>query len=83
MKWLFGPTIGLFKRTFWRAYHRIRLGSEGFDNSFISANLILKDLRETTNGRLNHFYDIDGNQYRGWYKPSYGKTQHPLIKKYK
>lgn len=68
--------------TFWKLYYKFTLGKD-YDNRLSFAQSITNNTNESTNGKLNHFYDNQGTKIRGWHKPLVKfQSQHPLISKY-
>ena len=63
-----------------------KLTDRNFDSKIKSAKNTTRMIVESTNGRCNHFYDMNGNKIRG-YSNSVVRTktikEHPLISQYK
>lgn len=70
----------------WKTYYRLVMGKTEFDKWVKSAKLLNMNLKQSSKGSLQHFYDVEGNQIRGWHKrrPQFKEhtDQHPLISKY-
>ena len=66
-------------------YYRLTMGEENYKKSLSSAVLLNTNLKQSSKGSLEHFYDTDGNQIRGWHHKSisFKREQHPLIQKYR
>jgi hypothetical protein len=79
---LFKPTINLIKSTFWRIHYRLFLGKD-YQTRMEKASNIFSNVIDSTNGRVSHFHDINGDRIRGYHKRiKFNVTQHPLIQKY-
>jgi hypothetical protein len=69
------------KTLFWKAYYKHKLGKEGYEKAIQSAHNTI----QSTNARISHFYNEQGETIRGWAKKNYNFSnvvQHPLITKY-
>ncbi len=69
------------KTLFWKAYYKHKLGEEGYKKAIQSATNTV----QSTNARISHFHNEQGENIRGWFKGNYKfpkNTQHPLITKY-
>ena len=64
-----------------------RLFIKDFDNKLNSAKQTYKMIKSSTIGSVNHFYNKEGVQIRGYYKrsPNFSNIlpTHPLLLKYK
>ena len=63
----------------------LKLTTKDFDQKIKSAKMTSRMIVESTNGSINHFYDMSGNQIRGYHKHikfNNINNQHPLTKKY-
>ena len=63
----------------------LKLTTEDFDQRIKSAKLTSRMIIDSTNGSINHFYDSNGNNIRGYHKHikfSNITNQHPLITRY-
>lgn len=63
----------------------LKLTTKDYAQRINSAKQITKMINESTNGRLNHFYNDRGEQIRGYHKAikfNQIVNQHPLIQKY-
>lgn len=72
-------------KTLWKIYYRLTIGQEKLDEILSNARVFNMNLKQSTKGDLNHFYDMDGQQIRGWHKRTISfkrNNQHPLIQKY-
>ncbi len=73
------------KTLFWKAYYKIKFG-KNYAARMHKAASMMRIVDQSTVGNLSHFYDVDGNQIRGWHRHiRFAKTvpiQHPLITKY-
>jgi hypothetical protein len=81
---IFKPTINLIKSTFWKIHYRLFLGKD-YQSRVDQASNIFSNVVESTNGRVSHFHDINGERIRGYHKRikfNANVTQHPLIAKY-
>lgn len=67
-------------RTLWRLYYKITLG-DALDYRLKDARLTFDHIEQATKGDLSAFYNVEGNQIRGWHEPI-TTPKHPLIKKY-
>jgi hypothetical protein len=76
------------KKTFWRAYYRLTLGTEESNRRIKSAKMFGGYLAEQSERvGIGRNYDIQGNQIRGWHRrsphsPPPAKSSHPLLDKY-
>ena len=65
-------------RTFWRAYYKIKLGAD-YKNTIYNAKAMKAYVKISGSGRVANFYNVNGEQIRGWYKaPFKVNPRHPL-----
>jgi hypothetical protein len=73
------------KTLFWRAYYRFRFKGE-YAARIRHAAALVDGLNESSLGRLNHFYNANGEQIRGWHRkrPGFSRSaEHPIVTYYK
>ena len=58
------------KRLFWKAFYKIKLG-ENYGSILNLAQLTCNSIKGTTKGDLSSFYNVHGEQIRGWHRPSF------------
>lgn len=69
-------------KLFWQTYYKLKLGNK-YEAAINSAKLTNKYTLSATNGKVSIFYNIHGDQIRGWYKaPAKFKSVHPLVEHY-
>lgn len=78
---LLKPTIELIRTSIWKAFYLLSLKKGSYNETMKNAAFIGDYIKDSTRGRMNLFYDIDGNQIRGFTNPK-PTSKHPLIKKY-
>lgn len=65
-------------RAFWRAYYKIKLGAD-YKNTIYNAKAMKAYVKISGSGRVASFYNVNGEQIRGWYKaPFKVNLRHPL-----
>ena len=72
-------------KTIWKIYYRLTMGKEKYNQTISNAKIFSMNLKQSTKGNLNHFYDMNGEQIRGWHRRSISfkrDNQHPLIQRY-
>jgi hypothetical protein len=72
-------------KTLWKIYYRLTLGKEKYEKILNSAKILSMNFKQSTKGGQNHFYNMNGEQIRGWHKRSITfktEAQHPLIQRY-
>lgn len=68
-------------KLFWKLYFKLKFKDQ-YRNRIDNAVRMGWIVDDSTKGNLSHFYDSQGNQIRGWYKPIANRRQHPLIEYY-
>ena len=69
-------------KLFWTLYYKFHMKQEFAGNVANARNLALS-IHESGKGKVNHFYNSNGDQIRGFHRPlPRYERQHPLITKY-
>ncbi len=65
-----------------RQFYKITLTN--YDDQIKSAKMTTSMIVSSTNGKINHFYNEQGDKIRGWEGKTYHSPneQHPLVKQY-
>jgi hypothetical protein len=75
----------MIRKIFWKAFYKITLG-ESYSLSCKSAKNIWGSINETTKGNLSSFYNVNGEQIRGWHRTTAGsrkkKVSNDLMDRY-
>jgi hypothetical protein len=59
----------MIKQLFWRTFYKVTLGSN-YSTVIKSTKNTYKTINEASQGNLSSFYNINGEQIRGWHRPS-------------
>lgn len=73
------------KTLLWKAYYRWKFKGE-YAKRIRNAGVLMNTIIESSEGSLNHFYNYQGEQIRGWHRkrPSFASSsEHPLASYYK
>lgn len=79
------PTIELIRTSLWKMYYRI-FYKQNYSQKLYSAMCITSNVIDSTNGRISHFYNTNGERVRGWHKHiKFNDTLnfHPLVRRYR
>jgi len=55
-------------KLFWKLYYKHKLGSN-YDTIIGNAKLLRLHTGGAKSGRVSHFYNVNGEQIRGWFRP--------------
>ena len=64
----------MISKLFWKAFYKISLG-EDYSSKFKSSKSIWNSINETTKGNLSSFYNVNGEQIRGWHRTTAGSRK--------
>ena len=69
-------------KTLWKLYYKLTM--KDYDSRVNNAKAMVRNLKESTKGSINHFYDMNGEQIRGYSNDVIRsrRVEHPLISKY-
>jgi len=69
-------------KTLWRLYYKFTM--KNYDSRIEDAKNLFTNLKESTKGSINHFYDMNGDKIRGYSNIVIRsrRVEHPLIAKY-
>lgn len=59
---------------FWKAFYKFNLGGN-YSSTFKSAKNTWRSINETTKGNLSSFYNVNGEQIRGWHRTTAGSRK--------
>jgi hypothetical protein len=68
----------------WKTYYKFRLGQR-YTETVDNATSLNRSISDMTAGRMNTFYDMQGNRIKGWVNGSVRikkESNNPLIEKY-
>lgn len=71
-------------KTFWKLYYKWKFKDQ-YESIINKAKLLQWHVEDSSCGDLSHFYDMKGEQIRGWYKksPSFKyDNKHPMVTYY-
>jgi hypothetical protein len=68
--------------TFWKVYYKFTLGHEAFKSRQENALAMSKYITIASRGNFSEFYNIHGEQIRGWAKKSGPRETNPLVRRY-
>ena len=68
----------------WLTRQFYKLTLRNYDDQIKSAKMTTSMIVSSTNGKINHFYNIQGDKIRGWEGKTYHypNEMHPLVKQY-
>ena len=69
------------KNKIWKMIYSLLLGKEEVERILGNRKIFMHYILQATNGGVATFYNVNGEQIRGYFKPV-AVRQHPLIKKY-
>jgi hypothetical protein len=68
------------KWIFWNIYYRLM--DKDFHEKLSKVKRLDNTIRQSTRGNLSSFYNVNGEQIRGFHERSFYYNSHPLIEKY-
>jgi hypothetical protein len=70
-------------KALWKLWYKLTL--KDFEDRIEMAQNLFQNVKESTKGSINHFYNMDGEKIRGYSNLTIRTrhTEHPLITKYR
>ena len=69
-------------KLFWQTYYKMKLGDQ-YETVIKRAKLTRAYTACATSGKVSAFYNVSGDQIRGWHKaPTKFNSLHPLVEHY-